>query len=124
MRNPARPYRPGGEHFGEQLRGPQIGHKMIRDLYTFPSRSQNRKPNRADFSDKAWEDEACRYRDEEHTRHSDAYLLVQREMNQPPGSRTAFSEGASCWTSPIVRRMDCPYAEVNDRSSTWDSPSS
>jgi hypothetical protein len=79
MRDPAHPYRLGGEHFGEQLRGPQIGHKMIRDLYTFPSRSQKRKPNRADFSDKAWEDEAWRYRDEEHTRHSDAYLLVQRD---------------------------------------------
>lgn len=33
MRNPARPYRLGGEHFGEQLRGPQIGHKMIRAVH-------------------------------------------------------------------------------------------
>lgn len=79
MLDPSRSYRLGCEHFGEQLRGPQIGHKMIRDLYAFPSRSQKRKPNRADFSDKAWEDDAWRYRDEEHTRHSDGYLLWQRD---------------------------------------------
>lgn len=79
MADPDRPYRLGCEHLGELLRGPQIGHKMIRDLYAFPSRSQKRKPNRAHFSDQAWEDEAWRYRDEDHAQHSDAYLLVQRD---------------------------------------------
>ncbi|NMR31957.1 GIY-YIG nuclease family protein [Crystallibacter degradans] len=79
MRDPARPYRLGCEHIGEQLRGPQIGHKMIRDLYAFPRRSQKQKPNRADFSDRAWEDQAWRYRDDDHAQHSDAYLLVQRD---------------------------------------------
>ncbi|AUI52921.1 GIY-YIG nuclease family protein [Arthrobacter crystallopoietes] len=79
MADPDRPYRLGCEHLGELLRGPQIGHKMIRDLYAFPSRSQKRKPNRAHFSDQSWENTAWAYRDEDHAQHSDAYLLVQRD---------------------------------------------
>jgi hypothetical protein len=79
MRDPARPYYLGCEHFGEQLRGSKFSHKITRDLYAYPSRSQHQRPYRELLGEQLWENTAWAYRDDEHTQHSDAYLLVQRD---------------------------------------------
>ena len=68
-----------GEHFGEQIRGSKFGHKMTRELYAYPNRSQKQRPNRAELGEQYWEETAWVYRDEEHTQHSDLFLLWQRD---------------------------------------------
>lgn len=73
------PTQPGLKHFGEQLRGSKFGHKMTRDLYAFPSRSQHQRPNRERFGEKFWEATAWAFEDDSHTRHSDLFLLTQRD---------------------------------------------
>lgn len=70
---------PACEHFGEHLRGSKFGHKMTRSLYAYPNRSPKQRPNRERFGEEFWENTAWAYCDEEHARHSDAYLLVQRD---------------------------------------------
>lgn len=72
------PY-PGIEHFGENLRGSMFGHRMTRALYGYPSRVPHQRPKRDRLGEDLWKATAWAYRDEEHTRHSDAYLLVQRD---------------------------------------------
>ncbi|MCW2134997.1 GIY-YIG nuclease family protein [Arthrobacter sp. VKM Ac-2550] len=79
MRDPARQYYLGVEHFGEELRGSKLNYKMTRDLYAYPSRSQHQRAHREVLGEQLWENIAWAYRDEEHTRHSDAYLLWQRD---------------------------------------------
>lgn len=72
------PY-PSLEHFDEQTRGSKFGHKMTRELYAYPSRSQKQRPKRELLGEDLWNGTAWVYRDEEHTQHSDLYLLVQRD---------------------------------------------
>lgn len=79
MRDPARPYYLGFEHFGEQLRGSKPSYKMTRELYTYPSRSQHQRPYPELQGEQSWKNTAWAYRDEEHTQSSDAYLLWQRD---------------------------------------------
>lgn len=70
---------PACEHFGESLRGSKLGHRMTRAIYAYPNRSPRERPNRERLGEALWEGTAWAYRDEDHTRHSDAYLLVQRD---------------------------------------------
>lgn len=70
---------PACEHFGEHLRGTKFGHKMTRSLYAYPNRSPKQRPNRERDGEEFWEKTAWAYCDDEHARHSDAYLLVQRD---------------------------------------------
>lgn len=70
---------PACEHFGESLRGSKFGHRMTRAMYAYPNRSPKERPNRERLGEALWEGTAWVYRDEDHTRHSDAYLLVQRD---------------------------------------------
>ena len=67
------------EHFGEKLRASKFGHKMTRDMYAYPSRAQKQRPKRELLGEQSWESTAWCYRDEEHTQHSDLYLLWQRD---------------------------------------------
>ena len=67
------------EHFGEKLRASKFGHKMTRDMYAYPSRAQKQRPKREMMGEQFWEATSWCYRDEEHTQHSDLYLLVQRD---------------------------------------------
>lgn len=67
------------EHFGEKLRASKFGHKMTRAIYAYPSRAQKQRPKREMMGEQLWEATAWCYRDEEHTQHSDLYLLVQRD---------------------------------------------
>jgi excisionase family DNA binding protein len=68
------------EHFGERLRASKFGHKMTRDMYAYPSRAQKQRPKREVLGEQPWEDTALCYRDDEHTQHSDLYLLWQRDV--------------------------------------------
>jgi hypothetical protein len=67
------------EHFGEQLRGSKFGHKMIRELYAYPNRKPKERLTRERAGEELWRGTAWSYRDDEHTQHSDAYLLWQRD---------------------------------------------
>lgn len=67
------------EHFGEKLRASKFGHKMTRGMYAYPSRAQKQRPKREVLGEQLWEDTAWCYRDQEHTQHSDLYLLWQRD---------------------------------------------
>lgn len=68
------------EHFGEKLRASKFGHKMTREMYAYPSRAQKQRPKRELLGEHLWEATAWCYRDEEHTQHSDLYLLWQRDL--------------------------------------------
>lgn len=67
------------EYFGEKPRRSKYGHKMTREMYAYPSRSPHQRPNRELLGEQRWARSAWAYRDEEHTRHSDLYLLAQRD---------------------------------------------
>ena len=67
------------EHFGETLRDSKFGFRMTRSMYGYPSRAPHNRIPREQVSDSFWTDVAWAYRDDEHTRLSDAYLLVQRD---------------------------------------------
>ncbi|WP_416416135.1 GIY-YIG nuclease family protein [Paenarthrobacter aromaticivorans] len=67
------------EHFGEKLRASKFGHKMTREMYAYPNRSQKQRPKREPLGEQLWEGTAWAYRDEEHTQNSDLYLLWQRD---------------------------------------------
>lgn len=69
----------GTEHFGERLRRSKLGPKMTRALYGYPNRSQHQRLGREVLGEELWKSTAWTYRDEEHSQHSDAYLLVQRD---------------------------------------------
>lgn len=79
MRVPNRVSYPGSEHFGEQLRGSKFGHKMTRELYAYPNRKPKERLTCERADEDLWKGTAWSYRDEEHTQHSDAYLLWQRD---------------------------------------------
>lgn len=69
----------GIEHFGELLRGTKFGHKMTRRLYAYPNRSTHERLTQQEVGEELWERTAWAYSDRAHKRHSDAYLLVQRD---------------------------------------------
>lgn len=69
----------GIEHFGERLRGTKFGHKMTRGLYAYPNRSTHERLTQEEVGEELWGQIAWAYSDREHKRHSDAYLLVQRD---------------------------------------------
>lgn len=73
------PREPAPTHFGQTLRKSMFGHRMTRDLYAYPNRSPHQKYYREDVGEDTWNHTAWAYRDEEHTEHSDTYLLVQRD---------------------------------------------
>lgn len=79
MREPKPVLHPAIEHFGEQLRASRFGHKMTRELYAYPNRRPKEKPRREDWPEEVWNDTAWMYRDEEHTEHSDVFLLAYRD---------------------------------------------
>lgn len=79
MREPKLLLHPGIEHFGEQLRASRFGHKMTRELYAYPNRKPKERPRREDWPEEVWNDSAWMYRDEEHTEHSDVFLLAYRD---------------------------------------------
>lgn len=53
---------------------------MTRALYGYPNRAPKQRFDRAQVGDEFWEESAWLYRDDEHTQHSDVYLLVQRDQ--------------------------------------------
>lgn len=67
------------EHLGDTLRDSKFGFRMTRAMYGYPSRAPHNKIRRDQVSEAFWADVAWAYRDDEHTRLSDAYLLVQRD---------------------------------------------
>ncbi|MHA7284607.1 GIY-YIG nuclease family protein [Arthrobacter sp. TMS2-4] len=67
-------------HFGEKLRRSIVGHTMTRELYGYPNRAPAQYFSREQVGEKLWASIAWSYRDEEHTRHSDVYLLAQRDQ--------------------------------------------
>lgn len=71
---------PGINHFGEQLRGHKLGHRMTRELYGYPNRSPHQRLKRETTRKALWESTGWMYRDEDHTRFSDLYLLVNRDL--------------------------------------------
>ncbi|OII27314.1 GIY-YIG nuclease family protein [Frigoribacterium sp. MCBA15_019] len=75
----ARNATPLAEHFGETLTRSKFGHRMTRAMYGYPSRVPHSRVRRESVSDEFWEGVAWAYRDDEHRRHSDLYLLVQRD---------------------------------------------
>lgn len=79
MSNPTRVSFPNCEHFGEQIRGSKLGHKMTREWFGHPNRKPKDRLKREMFGEDFWAASAWVYRDEEYTQHSDAYLLVQRD---------------------------------------------
>lgn len=70
---------PACEHFGEQIRGSKLGHKLTRESYGHPNRKPKDRLKRELMGEDFWAASAWVYRDEEYTQHSDAFLLVQRD---------------------------------------------
>jgi hypothetical protein len=68
------------EHFGEVLRAHKLGHTLTRNFYALPDRVPKQRIRRELVSDEFWVGTAWSYRDDEHSRHSDAYLLFQRDL--------------------------------------------
>jgi hypothetical protein len=68
------------EHFGERLRETKFGQKLTREWYAYPTRSPHQRVRREQVDAEFWAAVAWAYQDEEHTRHSDAYLLAQRDQ--------------------------------------------
>jgi hypothetical protein len=68
------------EHFGEPLRSSKLGHRMTRETYAYPSRKQNQRFTREQLGERAWQNRAWKFRDEDHSEYSDAFLLVQRDI--------------------------------------------
>jgi hypothetical protein len=68
------------EHFGERLRRRRFGHRLTREGYAYPTRSPHARVRREQVSAELWDGVGWAYQDEEHTRHSDTYLLVQRDQ--------------------------------------------
>lgn len=71
---------PGIIHFGDRIGASKFGHKMTRELYAVPSRKPKERSRREQVGEELWADIAWSYRDDEHAEHSDAYLLVQRDV--------------------------------------------
>lgn len=67
-------------HFGERLRPRRFGHRLTREGYAYPTRSPHPRVRREQVNAEHWDGVAWAYQDQEHTRHSDAYLLVQRDQ--------------------------------------------
>lgn len=78
MSVPTRVSYPNCEHFGEQIRGSKLGHKLTREWYGHPNRKPRDRLTREQLGEDRWAASTWVYRDEERTQHSDAYLLVHR----------------------------------------------
>lgn len=68
------------EHFGEKLRASMFGHRMTRGMYGYPKRTPTQKFTREQMGEDLWQGTAWVFRDEDHTEHSDVYMLVQRDQ--------------------------------------------
>ncbi|WP_369744460.1 GIY-YIG nuclease family protein [Paenarthrobacter sp. AMU7] len=102
------------EHFGEKLRGSKFGHKMTRDMYAYPSRAHKQRPNRELLGEQLWKDTAWCYRDEEHTQHSDLYLLWQRD-----GALRNFDLSMEYFNSLDADEFETALQHVLDKGRTF-----
>lgn len=67
------------KHFDERILRHRFGHKMTRDLFAYPNRKPKDLLRKEQVDERLWQKTAWAYRDEDHTEHSDAYLLWQRD---------------------------------------------
>lgn len=68
------------QHFGEYLRPNKFGHLMSRETYAYPSRVPHQRMRREALGDDLWNKVSWMFHDDEHRRHSDAFLLYQRDL--------------------------------------------
>lgn len=114
------------EHFGEGLNRSKFGFKMTRDMFAYPRRAPHQRLLRNEVPDDYWNSVAWEYQDEEHTRRSDLYLLVQRDA-----ALVHFDLSMRYFASLDIRSFEkalshvlaqadlCPVASLPD----WDSAS-
>lgn len=76
---PPAPRKPTRKHFGETLRASKYSHRLKRDEYALPNKTNTTRLPREYFTEEQWEAHAWMYEDDDHRICSDEFCRLQHE---------------------------------------------